>query len=71
MQYIEEFYINTDIPRALELLDMSESELELITGRFRGTHYSRPGQLKGLLRIDYRGQITIVHHFTKKLIWRQ
>jgi hypothetical protein len=67
---IESFYLSdaSHLKYALDLLEMSEVELEDIVGRFESNHV-REGRLKGLLEITEQG-IRIRHHFTRRILWQ-
>lgn len=63
-------YVNQDTDFVLERTDLSADELEIIVGRFN-RNSSRCGELRGEY-IEYMdGRREIVHHFTKKVLWKE
>lgn len=65
----EILYCNLDPKYIMSTTDLSLDELEAIVGRFKASHYARPGQLKGKLVKYIDGSIELRHHFTNKLLW--
>ena len=54
----------------LNATGLSLDELEQIVGRFPADHHAWPNELKGEFVETWDGEIKIVHHFTKKVLWR-
>lgn len=54
----------------LNATGLALDELESIVGRFRADHHAWPNQLKGEFIEDWEGNMKIVHHFTKKVLWK-
>ena len=63
-----EFYINTDVDRALKITDLALDELEHIVGRF-AAHSSRAGLLRGKVVVHADGTVQIRKCFGSKLLW--
>jgi hypothetical protein len=49
---------------------LSIDELEYIAGRFDKKHHSWPKKLKGVYEENWDGEKKILHHFTRKLLWK-
>lgn len=54
----------------LNVTGLSLTELESIVGRFKSNHHAWPNQLKGEYIEDWDGNKKIVHHFTRKVLWK-
>lgn len=54
----------------LNATGLSLDELEQIVGRFRADHHAWPNKLKGEFVENWEGDLKIVHHFSKKVLWR-
>lgn len=67
-----EFYLTDPegLPALVQITDLAEDEVESIVGRFRKNHWRFPGMLRGQVRVGVAGEVKIVHHFTKKVLWR-
>lgn len=68
---VEEFYLSDEgsLERACALCELSEDEIEAIVGRFRPDHWRFAGKLKGQMQILISGEVRIIHHFTKRILW--
>lgn len=64
-------YLSDDknLKYVLKTTELSLDEIESIVGRFKKDHHSWPGKLKGLFIENWEGDMKIVHHFTKKVLW--
>lgn len=65
---IEEFYINQDPKKAMEVTGLAPDELLGLVGKFRKGHF-REGMLRGKLEVMASGKVVIRHHLTKKVLW--
>jgi hypothetical protein len=65
-------YLSDDnnIKYILNTTGLSLNELEQIVGRFHADHHAWPKKLKGEFIETWDGDFKIVHHFTKKVLWR-
>lgn len=54
----------------MDATELSLDEIETIVGRFKKDHYRFAGKLKGEYVEKLDGTKMIVHHFTKKVLWR-
>lgn len=59
----------SNVQKALDMLELSLDELEIIVGRFSKISH-RAGQLRGEVLEIHNGLI-IRHHFTKKVLWKK
>ena len=67
---VDKFYLSDpkNIPKAIELTELSPDELEELVGFFRGNSI-RAGQMRGEVLEYVDGNVVIRHHFTKKILW--
>lgn len=66
------FYLSepSNIPKALELCELSYDEVKQIVGVF--TKRSQwANQLRGEVCVGFEDDVIIRHHFTKKILWRK
>jgi hypothetical protein len=59
-----------NLSKVMRLTDLSLDEIELIVGRFNNNSH-RAGLLRGELVITFDKQVSLRHHFTKKIIWNK
>jgi bacteriocin-like protein len=67
---ISQFYLSdsSNIPKALDITELSEDELQQIVGFFRSNSI-RAGQMRGEVVECIDGNVIIRHHFNKKILW--
>lgn len=72
MNLSETFYLTQDgaLDILIENTDLCLDEIEAIVGRFRASHYAWPRRLKGQVVITPLGEIMIIHHFKKTILWK-
>jgi hypothetical protein len=66
-----EFYLSEpgNLERACEMCELTPLEIEEIVGRFKQSHWRFGGLLRGQVQVMLNGNIRIIHHFTKRVLW--
>jgi hypothetical protein len=66
-------YLSDDrnLQYVLNATSLSKDELETIVGKFKSNHHAWPNKFKGEYIEDWDGNKKIVHHFTKRILWKE
>jgi len=67
----KQYYLSEpgSLPALIDVIDLSEDEVEEIVGRFKDDHWRFPGKLKGEVLEYMDRKVVIRHHFHKKALW--